>query len=174
MCTDFIVFNDHKFAHRIIKSDNYVCYRTVICHALFWKMNHTTPENAITEAVNAFNDFANAVNNSLEHEDNTFLSLFICPMRNQTGYIIVDKSRGYYPLVAYPFTNKMGASRAEALRFAVSDLSDHLTEIINTLNNELINRRDWSPDLQQRLQDTQFHYLEDNVSNNIEEEDEDK
>jgi hypothetical protein len=155
MCTDFIVFKDHLFAHRKNKSDNYVCYRTVICHALLWKINHSSKE----EAIQAFVDFAQAVRNSKEHEDKTFLSLFIAEMRNEKGYIIVDKSRGYYPLVAYPFKNKKGAARSEALQYAIEDLSENLPKICEVLEHT----RDWDIGLQDNLQNNFFHYTEDNV-----------
>lgn len=153
MCTDFLIFKDHEFAHRTNKSDNYVCYRSVICHALLWKINHSSTN----EALQSFNNFAAAVTSSNEHEDDTFLSLYIAKMRDMTGYIIVDKSRGYYPLVAYPFPNKKGAPRSLALCYAVEDLYDNLSKIITKLNNN----KDWSIELQKELQNDFFHYLED-------------
>lgn len=153
MCTDFLVFKDKKFAHRASKPDNYVCYRTVICHALHWKMNHSTSEDAIQ----AFKAFATALNNSTEHEDSTFLSLYAAQMRNDTGYVIVDKSRGYYPLVVYPYTNKQGAPRTTALHYAVDGLAQNLSLIINQLENH----QDWNMELQQSLQNDFFHYIED-------------
>lgn len=154
MCTDFLVFKDHNFAHRQNKADSYVCYRTVICHALMWKLNHSSTQD---EAVLAFQDFVNVVRTSTEHEDKTFLSLYIAKMQNKTGYIIVDKSRGYYPLVAYPFKNKKGAPRSEALKYSVEDLSVNLSKIID----ELEKRKDWNSELQNNLQNSFFHYTED-------------
>lgn len=153
MCTDFFVFKDKTFAHRQNKTDNYVCYRTVIAHALMWKLNHSSRD----QAIQAFNDFIDAVRSSTEHEDDSFLSLFITKMRDKTGYIIVDKSRGYYPLVAYPFKNKKGAPRAQALQFAVEDLSENLPQIIDVLEHT----KDWDGELQKNLQDNFFHYTED-------------
>lgn len=156
MCTDFLVFDNQQFAHRASKTDNYVCYRTVICHALLWKMNHPTGASR-EEVIESFNSFANAVRNTVEHEDRSFLSIFIAHMRGEIGYIVVDKSRGYYPLVAYPFVNKKGATRAAALREAIDDLSNNLIPILN----ELDQHRDWSMALQQDLQNNFFHYAEE-------------
>ncbi len=161
MCTDFMIFKHNKFAHRETKSDNYVCYRTVICHALHCKINHVPKDgDPELEATNTFKAFAHAVLNLSEHEDDSFLSLFICKMKNQLGYVIIDKCRGYYPLIAYPYTNKTGAPRSEALKYAVNDIDENLSSIIK----ELRSHKDWSYDLQKKLQDDFFHYIEDSLS----------
>lgn len=77
-------------------------------------------------------------------------------MGSRMGYLIVDKSRGYYPLVLYPY-NVNGETRTRALKMVLKDMSENIDSLLDLLQKQ----KTWSAQLQSSLQDSIFHYVED-------------
>src|SRR5436853_7703901 len=111
MSTQFRIFTEKEFAHRRNKPDKYVCYRTVLSHALLRKLRLSSGE----EAKKALFAFKQAVDSGRQFTDDEFIFFYPVKMGEKTGYLIVDKSRGYYPLVLYPY-NINGETRTQALK----------------------------------------------------------
>ena len=152
MSTNFIIFEEKEFAHRKNKPDKYVCYRTVLSHALLNKMRCSSRD----DAKNAFLKLKKAVESNQEFIDNYFVHFYPVKMNSKIGYLIIDKSHGYYPLVLYPYKIK-GESRTSAFKYVLKDMADNIDSILT----ELQTQKSWTNKLQFNLQDKIFHYAED-------------
>lgn len=153
MSTKYLIFQDRHFAHRENKPDGYVCYRTIICHALLKKIQRSSVEEAKLE----FLKFRGAFENGSEFHSLDFVSFYPVQMSQNTGFLLVDKSQGYYPLVIYPSPKVSGASRRSAFKSVLDDLHDNIDELLK----RLVARNEWNSDLQLELQSSVFHYSED-------------
>lgn len=154
MSTNFKIFNDKNFAKRCGKPNTYVCYRTVICHALLNKLI-ISDQN---KAANSFNNLSNAITQETTLPNETdFLRLYIVPMEDdKNGFLLVDDSKGHYPLVFYPHQNRQGAPRSEALKKVITDLNIKKEKILTLLDNA----DSWDNTLQKNLQEI-FTYKSD-------------
>ena len=153
MSTKYLIFTQGDFAHRKNKPDGYICYRTVLSHALLNKIQLSSPD----EAKIAFQDFKKAFEGGSEFNDDAFVLFYPVQMSKKTGFLLIDKSEGYYPLVIYPLPKVSAASRKDALENALDDLSHN----IDALLQKLVNSKGWTPNLQLDLQNNIFHYYED-------------
>jgi len=113
--------------------------------------------SSICVAKQAFLDFKKAFELSDKFEDQDFILFYPIKMKSGEGFLLIDKSDGYYPLVIYPFKKVSYASRRSALNNVLDDLND----IIDKLLNRLIQNEEWTSDLQLDLQANLFHYCED-------------
>lgn len=152
MSTQFRIFNEKDFAHRKTKPDKYVCYRTVLSHALQRKLRITNRD----EARNTFLKLKKAVDLEQQFTDDEFVFFYPVKMGSKTGYLIIDKSRGYYPLVLYPF-KVTGGTRTQALKMVLKDMAENIDALLTILQRE----KSWNAQLQANLQDRVFHYAED-------------
>lgn len=154
MSTNFRIFSNKNFAHRKNKPDKYVCYRTVLAHALLQKMKSTSKRMA----KDTFLAFKKAVEKNAEFKDDKFVCHYPVKIGHSVGHLIIDKSGGYYPLIFYPHS-KCGKTRKNALEMVLKDMANNIDSLLDTLEKQ----REWNSKLQASLQDKIFHYIEDNV-----------
>jgi len=141
--------NDKDFARRVGKPDGYVCYRTIICHALFaYNKEFGDDIKNLFEAL--YSDYEHSEIYQKEH----FLEAYPVPMDNGSGYLLVDKTKGCFPLVFYPSsknTNDLSrGSRKEALDNTFIDLNNNIKNIIDVFAK--YKEKKWDKPLQDNLQ----------------------
>ncbi len=151
----FEYIENNRFARRNGKPENYICYRTVICHALF-EQYQKNPDG-ISDTIEGL---YNAYQNDTSFDSDTLL-IYPVSMSDKTGYLLVDKTRGCFPLIFYPFKvnpdNPSITSRKNALGAVLNDLKNNVDKISLKFNSH----NQWSNELQNDLQNNCFNYGDD-------------
>ena len=132
-----------------------ICYRTIICHALFAIYKNKQP------AQEYFNQLIEAFKNKSPQPyiNKDFLSLYSVIMESdETGYLLVDHTRGCYPLVFYTdsnsddFQNNPSASRVSAFSNVLEDFEKGIDKIIAEFSTPSA----WNNALQKNLHEHYF------------------
>lgn len=150
----YLYVTDDKFARKPNTKSGYICYRTVICHALFYHMREDLySADELKRIINQIRDAFNQ-NQVFKHH---VLEVFPFQFDDQNiGFILVDKSHGCYPLIFYPQQQTEHATRTQAILNVMDDLVENIDKIIQILENY----EKWTEATQNDLQDI-FNYKEE-------------
>lgn len=129
----------------IFNSPDYVLsYRYAICYSLAKKILNSQSNNNQEWAIKQIEDLINAIEEKIVYHEPGFIKLF--PLSNEMGFVLVDQTDSYYPLVF----SKEGKQRVPALQHSLKDIKDGMDEIFSLISN-LERISEWSDDFQDRL-----------------------
>lgn len=123
------------------------CYRKIICFSLFRYIKG----NDMQHGLNEFNRLINHVEDGNLYILTKFLELYPFPMTDdgKIGYLLVEPSRGCFPLVIYPNQHSQnGKTRKSGFHTALSKLRKNQSEIFKALNEH----SEWSFELEAKLE----------------------
>jgi len=130
----FLIEVENWFAVHPNKPGDWICYRTVICNALLKFLPYIDMNKL--KAITIINEMHEKFNNNEIFRSKNFLHLFPFKISSKpkVSYLLVDKSRGSYPIVAYNII-KSGSksSRYQALKNSIEDINKNSGQIIDML-----------------------------------------
>lgn len=143
-------------------SDKYynLSYRLVILHAMhnYFKKNkdHRSAEVLLKELESAANNLETS------YYEHNFLELYPFIKEKQKGLLIIDRSKGCFPLVLYPEDNDSDhGNRIWGFKIMLSDLLLNYKQY----DSLLISCSSWNETLVENLKET-FTFPEKNINNN--------
>jgi uncharacterized phage-like protein YoqJ len=165
------------FAEHLLKKP-YPSYRAIICHALFnyYKRNGqdvSKTKMVLEKFLSAYKSLKSKPIKSVEKEEfpcltapfeeKEFLYLYAVKMGNEDGYLFIDKSDGYIPLLVYPKSKTFAPDghenlpRKDGMDTAVGKIESQKEKIIERF---VEHKGKWNKEFQEKLQ----VLLEENLS----------
>jgi len=138
-----ICFTDKK----IFQGKYPINYRLVIIRAIYSCKKVGDTNEAIKDNIQKAKQFVSNLSNPANHPVRDclhipgFIELCVFYKHNNPGLVMIDRSKGCFPLVAYPDndTDEQKGDRVLALKYAFDDIYNQFPKIIEFYNNDFEN-----------------------------------
>ena len=136
---------------------NNICYRKAICYPLF---RYLSKGNNKQSSVDEFLQMASAFKKNEAFILKGYLELHPIPTLgdHKDGWLMIDPSRGYYPLVFYPDShsernkNQPNKTRVSALETTINKIKKRKAEIFDIMLQQLNSGEKWSMEMEAKLE----------------------